>query len=177
MHPQVRTLALALACILLSGRGAADVRDSAQERALSLAEGTPAIVLPREDWVLGGERVRADRAVVYYLLSSEKRAVTLSVYINSVPSSQDAASLLTSSLSNPTYKSAKDTTRVDVGQFRAAHFHIEHAAPRPMVQTHVQASAMVGGHWFDVHISKAGQEKPDPAPLLELLGSIKLGPK
>jgi hypothetical protein len=166
---------LVLSSLLLWASAArCDVRDTETHRQLSLGPSTPLLALPREDWVLAIERVRKDRAVVYYMLSSEQRGASFSVYINSQPQSQEASELLAASLKNPAYKAAKDMERGESGPFRLAYFTTEAVAPNASVQSHIQASALVGGHWFDVHVSKSARDKVDKQVLLEVLQTLVL---
>jgi hypothetical protein len=38
----------------------------------------------------------------------------------------------------------------------------------------VVASAYANGYWLDIHISSGGAERPDPAPLIELLKEVSI---
>ena len=96
------------------------------------------------------------------------------MYINSQPPSQDAGELLAGSLKNPAYKAAKDVEQGESGPFKLAYFATPAIAPTPMVQSHLQASALLGGHWFDVHISTAAKDKVDKQLLLDVLQTIVL---
>jgi len=170
-----RNRLLALVLFAAAANGAhADVLDSATERALSLFSNAPSLVIPRSDWVIGSERVRQDRLVVYYLMSSESAKVTFSVYINGAKVCESAERCLELSLTNPNYNDARDLGRTDVGPFKAAHFHIDKPLGVPLQQTHVLASGVMNGHWFDIHLSSAGKERPHLAPLLEILRTFSI---
>ena len=168
----VRTLLLAL--LAASSAAFADGRDTESERALSLAANGPALVVPRGDWVLASERVRKDRLVVYYLMSSESAGVTFSVYINGAKACSTVDRCLELALDNPGYEAAKDMARVEVGGFKAAHFHVEQPMGAPVQQVNVVAAGLRDGIWFDVHLSAVGKEKPALAPILELLKGFSL---
>ena len=170
---RVRKAAAALS-FLAAATSVAEVRESGTERRLSLGAGPPSLAMPRDDWSQQGERWRADKVVVYYLYTSDRHAAAFSVYINGAPSCNTADACLDVSLTNPMDKEAKDLKRGRSGAFSFAHFHVDKPAGLPVHQTHVQASALVGGRWFDVHISTLGTERPDPAPLLAILESLSV---
>jgi len=150
----------------------ADVRDGASERALSLPNGTPAIIIPKEGWLLQQERRRQGDTAVYYLLSNERSQLNFSVYIDKSESCQDAPACLKSALQNPSYKEAKEVSDAEVGLFKAVQFYIDQPNGIAIKQAHIVAAAYVDGQWFDVHISKAGQERPEMAPLVEFLKTV-----
>ena len=152
----------------------ADVRDTETERALSLKAGGPALVMPRGDWVLASERVRKDRLVVYYLLSSESAGVTFSVYINGARACEAVDRCLELALDNPGYEAARDIARVEAGGFKAAHFHIDRPMGADVQQANVVAAGLRDGVWFDMHLSAVGKQKPEVAPMLELLKGFSL---
>ena len=159
--------------LLAAATGLAEMREyGGGDRYLSLKANTAALFLPMDDWRLGVERVRPDGQVVYYLFSSERRKTTLSLYINGVPSCRTPDACLELSLTNDAYAQARDLTRGATGPFKFAHFWLDRPMGAPVQQTHVLASAVVGGHWFDVHLSSVGNERPDPAGLLKTLGAI-----
>lgn len=158
----------------VAGLANADVRDTAAERQFSLSETAPVLAIPRSDWILGSERVRQDKLVVYYLLSSEGAQVTFSVYINAAGACLVASDCLEKALTNPTYKEAKEIERTEVGPFKAVHFYVDKPGGAPMQQTHLLASAVVKGHWFDIHLSAAGKERPSPTQLLQVLKTFSV---
>lgn len=159
---------------LAAGLAIADVRDTIAERQLSLSENAPALAIPRSDWILGSERVRQDKLVVYYLLSSEGAQATFSVYINAAGACADASDCLEKALTNPSYKEAKEIERTEVGPFKAVHFYIDKPGGAPFQQTHLLASVVVKGHWFDIHLSAAGKERPSPTQLLQVLKTFSV---
>lgn len=166
---------LALGASLANG----DIRDSDTHKLLSLADGGPVLSLPREDWTLSLQRMRQDRAVVYYMLTSERHRMSFSVYINSVPPSKDPGVLRDASMKNPAYGAAKLIEHSESGPYKLAYFvtelPVQSASQR--VQTHIQASAIVGEHWFDIHISAAARNRTEKAVLLEILKSITIQPQ
>ena len=78
------------------------------------------------------------------------------------------------SLKNQSYKEARDLERTDIGPFKVAYFYIDKLMGKPISQTNVLASAVVNGHWFDIHLSSIGPERPDPKQLLELLKTFSI---
>ncbi|MBQ0930617.1 hypothetical protein [Ideonella alba] len=134
----------------------------------------PAVSLPKSDWTIQREQRREDDSAVYYLLASDRTKLNLSVYIDKSTACSDADNCLKAALSNKSYKDATELTLIASGQFKGATFFLDQPAGLPIRQAHVLAAAYVDGIWFDIHISMAGKERPDLAPLLELLKSVEL---
>lgn len=162
------------ALFFAAGLAVADIRDTVTERQISLTENAPALVIPRSDWILGMERVRQDKLVVYYLLSSEGAQVTFSVYVNGAGACKVASDCLEMALANPSYKEAKEIERTEVGPFKALHFYLDKPGGAPIQQTHLLASAVLKGHWFDIHLSATGKERPSPTQVLQVLKTFSL---
>jgi hypothetical protein len=160
--------------LLMSGLINADVRDTATERLLSLSADSPSLVIPRADWTIASERIRQDRLVVYYLMGSDGAKATFSVYINSSGVCKAVDDCLSMSLKNQSYKDARELARTDIGLFKVAHFYLDKVMGKPIFQTNVLASVIVNGHWFDIHLSSAGTERPELKPLLELLKTFSI---
>jgi hypothetical protein len=167
-------LPILLAVLLFAAASAsiADVRDGPSDRALSLPNGTPAIIIPKEGWLLQQERRRQGDTAVYYLLTNEKSQLNFSVYIDKTDSCHDAPACLKSALKNPSYKEAKELSDVEAGLFKAVQFYTDQPGGMAMKQAHILAAAYVDGEWFDVHISKAGKERPEIGPLVEFLRTV-----
>lgn len=152
----------------------ADIRDTASERALSLPAGTPALVVPRGDWVISREQRRPQDSAVYYMLTSDGTKMGLSAFIDKTTTCTSADACLQEILRNPAYKESQDQKFTQAGPFKVTTFYLDQPMGTKIFQAHVLAEAYVDGHWFDVHISKAGSERPDMAPLLELLKSLSI---
>ena len=152
----------------------ADVRDTPKERALSLPSGAPALVVERADWVISREQRRPGDTAVYYMLTSDKAQMVLSVYIDKSTACQSAEACLQEALKNQSYKEAKDQKLLQVGPFSAAQFYLDQPKGAPLKQAHMLAAAYVDGHWFDVHISKSGPDRPEMSALVELLKSVSV---
>jgi hypothetical protein len=158
------------ACCFVGAR--ADVRDTAAERALSLPAGTPALVLKRGDWIIVREQRKAGDTAVYYMLSSDSTGMAFSVYIDKSTVCQAAEACIREALKNPAYKDAMGMQNLDAGALQAVRFYLDRPMGTPVKQAHILAAAYVDGHWFDIHISKTGAERPDIAPMVELLNSL-----
>ena len=152
----------------------ADVRDTPTERALSLPAGAPALVIPRGDWTISREQRRPGDTAVYYMLTSESGQMVLSAYIDKTNACKSSEACLDEALKNQSYKDAKEQKAFESGPFKAAEFFLDQPKGTPIKQAHVLAAAYVDGHWFDLHISKSGPERPDPVALAELLKSLVL---
>jgi len=60
------------------------------------------------------------------------------------------------------------------GPFTVALFFLDQPRGLPVFEAQLLASAYVDGQWFDVRISKLGNERPDPAPLLAVLRGLSI---
>jgi hypothetical protein len=152
----------------------ADVRDNATERVLSLPSGAPALAVKRDDWTISREQRKPGDTTIYYMLTSEKAQMVLSVYIDKSTVCQSAEACLAEGMKNPSYGEAKESKAFDSGPFKAVRFYLDQPKGTPVKQAHVLAAAYVDGHWFDVHISKTGSERPEIAPLMDLLKNLSV---
>lgn len=174
MIKQTSCGAVLLLMAMAAPQAGADVRDTPSERAFSLSSGAPALALARGDWTISREQRRPGDAAVYYLLTSERARLVLSVYIDKSTVCQSAEACLRTALENKSYAQAKDQKAFEAGPFKATQFYLDQPNGVPVKQAHVLAAAYVDGHWFDVHISKTGAERPDLAPLVELLQGLSI---
>jgi hypothetical protein len=152
----------------------ADVRDTAAERVFSLPSGAPALTVKRDDWTISREQRRPGDTAVYYMLTSEKAQMVLSVYIDKSTVCQSSEACLAETMKNPGYSEAKESKAFESGPFKASQFYLDKPKGTSVKQAHVLAAAYVDGHWFDVHISKTGSERPEIFPLIELLKSLSV---
>ena len=104
--------------------------------------------------------------------ASERAKLVLSAYIDKTTVCSAATACLDEALKNQSYKEAKDLEKMEKGPFKAVRFFLDNPKGSPIKQAHVLAAAYVDGHWFDIHISATGPERPDMAPLVELLNSL-----
>jgi hypothetical protein len=174
MNHRPHTALIAIVAAVATDQATADVRDTSTERALSLPSGAPALVVKRNDWVISREQRRPGDTAVYYMLTSEATQLVLSVYIDKSTACQSSESCLAEALKNQSYKEAKEQRAFEAGPFKAAQFYLDQPLGKPIKQAHVLAAAYLDGHWFDVHISKSGQERPDIIPLVELLKNLSV---
>lgn len=173
MFQLFRVLTLSLAAIAATN-ASADIHDTAEERALSLPAGKPALVIKKEDWVISREQRRQGDTAVYYLLASERIKMVLSAYIDQTNACDSSESCLQAAMKNQSYRDAKELKVIDVGSFKAAQFYLDQPQGAPVKQAHVLAAAYLDGHWFDIHISKTDRERPDLNPLIDLLKSLSI---
>ncbi len=152
----------------------ADVRDTPVERAFSLPSGTPSLVVARGDWIISREQRRSGDSAIYYMLTSESTQLVLSVYIDKSNACKTSEGCLSTALENQSYREAKDLKTFDAGAFKAAQFYLDQPKGLPLKQAHILAALYTQGHWFDIHISKSSTDRPDMAPLLELLGKLSV---
>jgi len=152
----------------------ADVVGGSNELRLSLANGSKAMVMPKDDWTIAQEKRRPDGEGVYYMMTSDRRQISLSVFVERSAKCNSSASCLALALENPQYREALGMRRSDEGPFRVAQFHLDRPRGMPVQQANVLASAYVEGTWFDVHISKAGADRPDMAVLMQVLREVAI---
>ncbi len=147
----------------------ADVADTKAERALFLPGSKFKVVIPREDWVITREQLRADGRSAYYALTSAKRETTLWLFIDQTPVCQSATACLEYSLKNTAYATAKDMKFGVQDPFQVVQFTLEGTQGGPS-QQRVVAAAYVDGCWLDVHLFQPAREGAAAA----LLGVLKL---
>jgi len=165
-------LGAAMIAALFGAPARADVLDTPTERHLMLPSAPVELTIPRGDWVITREQRRTGDAAVYYALASERRGMILSVFIDKTGACQSAQACRDASMKNPAYNDAKDLKSLEIGNFSASQFFLDQPQGLALKQANLLASAYVKGYWFDVHISKAAPERPDPTPLVDLLKEI-----
>ncbi len=165
---------IALVLLAVSLRAGGEVADGSGERRFSIPAARLGVAIPSEDWVIGREQRRPGDTAAYYMLSSERRRVVFSVFIDRTNVCNSADACLDAALKNASYKEARDLQRGQSGAFATATFYLDNPMGAPIKQAHVLASAYLDGVWYDIHISKAERERPDLAPLLETLKSVAL---
>ena len=166
----MRLASLALLLLFAAAAPAfADVADTKAERALFLPGSKFKVVIPREDWVITREQLRADGRSVYYALTSAKREMTLWLFIDQTPVCQSATACLEFSLKNTAYASAKDMKFVTQDPFQVVHFALEGSQGAPS-QHRLIGAAYVDGCWLDVHLFQPARDGAATA----LLGVLKL---
>jgi hypothetical protein len=165
---------LSISLILFSAAAMADVNDTSTERRLSIPGGARGVAIPREDWTLNKEQRRPGDTAVYYMFSSEQRQMFFSVYIDKTNVCNSSDSCLEKALENSQYKDAKELRKTEVRQFKVAQFFLDNPRGAPIKQAQLIVSAYLDGQWFDIHISKAGAERPDMAALLEFLKTVTI---
>ena len=167
-------LGTAMIAALVSAPARADVLDTPAERHLMLPSAPVELTIPRGDWVITREQRRTGDTAVYYALTSEQRGMILSVFIDKTGTCQSAQACRDASTKNPSYKDAKDLKSLGIGNFSVSQFFLDQPQGLALKQANLLASAYVQGYWFDVHISKAGPERPDPTLLVDLLKEIAI---
>lgn len=157
---------------MASSTAIADINDTPTERRVSLPGNALGIVIPRDDWVVVKEQRRPGDTATYVMLSSENQQMFFSVYVDKTNVCRSSETCLEAALKNPQYKDAKEFQKSEDRQFKLAQFFLDQPQGAPIKQAHLLASTYVDGQWFDIHISKAGKERPETAPLLEFLRKV-----
>jgi hypothetical protein len=154
----MRLASFALVLLFVAAAPAfADVADTKAERALYLSGSKFKVVIPREDWVITREQMRADGRSVYYALTSAKREMTLWLFIDQTPACQSATACLEFSLKNTAYTAAKDMKFAREDPFQVVQFTLEGSPGAPSQQRLIGA-AYVDGCWLDVHLFQPARD-------------------
>ena len=166
-------LTLSASCFAAPSLAVADDASSAYVIALPGGD-TPRISFPKQGWSAARTQRRPDGSGVYHLLFNEASRLNFSAYIERRNDCGTPAGCLEGSLANPAYKVGRDLRRFDVGEFKAAELFIDRPGGLPFTQAHLLASAVVDGIWFDIHISKVGNEQIDTTSLVDLLRTVTI---
>jgi hypothetical protein len=150
---------------------ASGIEQTATELRLGIPSTKPVISIPPEDWKVD-EQKRNATGGVYYLLTSVKRRLVFSVFIEKKFECKTADECLASALKNPMARNAKDVQKGAEGPFKIAHYFLDQPGGMPVAQANVLASTMADGLWFDVHLSMTEPRRPDMALLLDFLKLI-----
>ena len=169
----LRILAL-LAAALLPLPSVAEVVDNGAELRLFIPVNPVGISFSKDDWTIQKEKRKSGGMGAYYLMYSGKRLMNFSVYIEKSTACSSADACLDATLKNKMYDDAQDMQRATVGPFKAAFFYLDKPMGQQLYQSNLQASALVDGIWFDVHLSMVGKERPDVNLLLEFLKTVTI---
>lgn len=163
---------IALLLVFFATMCKAEVSATATEIRVSLHASSPSLVIPREDWAVVNQSRAGSRSAT--LLSSEQRGATMFVYIHGEPSCSSANDCFTGALKTPSYKAAQDLKIVELSPFNVALYWLANPKGAPINQDNVFASTIVNGQWFVITLSAASKEKPNWAPLLEILKTVSI---
>ncbi len=160
--------------LLLLVAGAPPAGGDSADRGPALALGTAKLrlVIPSEDWAVYETRRRVDGSGVYHALSSAKRNMVFSFFLDSAAACRNAAACRDAALANPAFKDAKDLALSERGQFSVAQFSLDAPMHQPVKQTHVLAETIIGGIAVDIHLSRTAAVAPDAAALYEFLDVV-----
>ena len=173
---RVPALLLALAAALPV---AADFRYSAAKVQFYLPGPAWSLALPREDWFIAQERVKADGSGVYYVASSPARGVHLSVVLTRTEDCTSGATCREFWKRNIGDALAKvsEISEYDRNGFSVVEFTLDKPQGLDVVQVNAWGHAYRDGHWVDVHLSRVGKTRPDPKELQAVLDTILVGAK
>jgi hypothetical protein len=141
-----------------------------EELALGIAD--LKVIMPSEDWEIAQSRRRPDDSGAYYLLTSGRRGLVFSFFLEKSMPCKTAAQCRDLALGNPAFRSAKQTRLSEVGRYSIATFELEIAENPPLRQTHLVAETFVNGIEIDIHLSRTGAAWSDPAALHEFLNAL-----
>ena len=164
-------LTAVLLALAFAAPAAADIVDSATERAILVPGSNLKIVFPREDWVITREQTRNDAKSVYYALGSARHDMTLWVFIDLTPVCQNAKSCLGLALKNKAYDDAKDMRFMEHEGFSVVQFTLDRAK-EGVKQQHLIAATYIDGAWVDVHLFQTVNPKTTPDALVAALKLI-----
>jgi hypothetical protein len=150
---------------------ASGIERTATELRLGIPSTKPVIAIPPEDWKVE-EQKRNATGGIYYQLTSVRRRLVFSVFIEKQFDCKTADACLAAALANPQFRNAKDVQKSDQGPFKVARFFLDQPGGMPLAQADVLASAIADGLRFDVHLSRTEQQRPEMATLTDFLKLI-----
>jgi len=168
----VRGAIVLLSAMLSASAVFADANTEAGGEDLALGIAGLKVILPSEDWEIAQSRRRPDDNGVYYLLTSGRRGLVFSFFLERNMPCKTAAQCRDLAMGNPAFRSAKQITLSGVGRYSIATFELEIAEKPPIRQTHLLAETFVNGIEVDIHLSRTGTASSDPAGLYEFLNVL-----
>jgi hypothetical protein len=168
----VRGAIVLLSAMLSANPAFADANTPTGGEELALGIAGLKVVLPSEDWEIAQSRRRPDDNGVYYLLTSGRRGLVFSFFLEKNMPCKTAAQCRDQAMGNPAFRSAKHITLSEVGRYSVATFELEIAEKPPIRQTHLLAETFVNGIEVDIHISRTGIASSNPAILFEFLNAL-----
>jgi hypothetical protein len=135
------------------------------------------LMLPGDDWKIEQGKIRAQSSGFYYLASSGRRDLHVSIFVVKTDhcSSGDTCRALFWSNPGPFYKNPKDVHQYDEHGFSVVRFRLDDIGGVPVRQANLSAHAYVDGYWIDVRISKAAEDRvPDINPLAAFFDSVSI---
>lgn len=150
-----------------------EAETSPPEPDLALGTAHLKLIIPRDDWQIYETRRRPDNTAVYYALSSVKRDMAFSFFLDDATSCRTAPACRELALANPAFRDARNVVLAERGRFSVAEFTLDAPVNPPAKQVHLLAEAFVRGVGVDIHLSKTGAATPDAAPLDEFLNAVR----
>jgi hypothetical protein len=148
--------------------------DASGDVVIGLRGAKDVLAFPGRDWLVDNRRTTPDGSATLLRVRSDERRIVLSVFVEREGDCHSATECLDRTMTNPLYRDAADIARLEAGPFHAAAFFLDKPAGTPVYQANVQASALVNGLWYDVHISKTAGSRPGMEPLMKVLRSLRI---
>jgi hypothetical protein len=166
------TATVSFALLLVAAAHAAEVNNPPADGELALGIADLKLVIPAEDWEIGQSRHGTGDAGAYYLLTSAKRDLVFSFFMEKIIPCKTAAACRDLALTNPAYRTARNVLLTEYGRFSVAQFELEVSANPRIRQTHLLAEIFVNGVEVDIHLSRTGSAALDAGALFEFLNEI-----
>ncbi|APV48911.1 hypothetical protein BWI17_03955 [Betaproteobacteria bacterium GR16-43] len=163
----------AVLAALAAAPAAADFRINDAGLQFFVPQAPWALRLPRDDWQVLQEK-RSAGGGVYYFIASPSRELQFSIFLDKTDQC-DSASACRDLWKRNTAKvneAARDLSERDRNGFSVVQFHLDKPGGHAVVQTNVSAHAYRDGYWIDVRVTKVGETRPDPEPLLAVLDAM-----
>jgi hypothetical protein len=168
----IRSAAALLGAMLSASVAFADANAPGAGEELALGIGGLKVIMPSEDWEIAQSRHRPDDSGAYYLLTSGRRGLVFSFFLEKSIACKTAAQCRGLAMGNPAFSGAKTIALSEVGRYSIATFELEIAENPPLRQTHLLAETFVNGIEIDIHLSRTGTTASDPAALYEFLNAL-----
>ena len=168
----IRGATLLLSAILSASVVLADADAPGAGDQLALGTAALKLILPSEDWEIAQSRHRPDDSGVYYLLTSGRRGLVFSFFVEKTIACRTAGQCREHAMRNPAFQTARKIVLSEVGRYSIATFELEISENPPLRQTHLLAETFVNGVEVDIHITRTGTAAADPAALREFLNVL-----
>lgn len=166
---------LPILIVLLPYAAQAEVLDAETTRTFFTAKNQCKLSIPKTNFVIAREQLKADGTTVYYHLINGS-VINLSFYLDTLAVECNNSKACTdAALKNPLYRKAQDIKRYEHAGFDVAELSLEMPINgRTIKQLNVIAEKYRNGCWTDIHISQVGETLPPSDQMLRLLETIKV---
>lgn len=137
------------------------------------------LTLPGDGLAIKIQKLKPDGRYGYFLLSDDKRKLSLSMYIEpavNCKSSKECRDRVWKA-GNPNWENPQNVILSEIGDVSFFEFLIPSFKGVPVRQHHMYAQFVVDGFWVDLHISKPLYQPHEHKLFEEVVKSVKFEPK